>query len=180
MNDREYYDAIFKRRSFHLFKECGGLNEEDLSSILEFADSLTPLYPDIRTKIKIVRESETACSRGAEYCIMFYSEKKDGYLNNIGYIGEQVDLYLAHHDIASLWFGIGTSKEKDFGDLSFVIKIAISKTEAGRFRKDMFKAKRKPIKEIWSGDTMNIADIVRFSPSSCNTQPWIVENDGTA
>ena len=24
---------------------------------------------------------------------------------------------------------------------------------------------------------MNIADIVRFSPSACNTQPWIVEND---
>ena len=25
---------------------------------------------------------------------------------------------------------------------------------------------------------MNIANIVRFTPSACNTQPWIVENTG--
>ena len=30
--------------------------------------------------------------------------------------------------------------------------------------------------EIWSGDTMGVAEIVRFAPSACNTQPWIVEN----
>ena len=45
-----------------------------------------------------------------------------------------------------------------------------------RFRKDMFKAKRKPLNEIWSGDDPGIADIARFAPSACNTQPWYVEN----
>ncbi len=42
----------------------------------------------------------------------------------------------------------------------------------------MFKAKRKPLEEIWIGSTLNIAEIVRFTPSACNTQPWIVENTG--
>lgn len=44
----------------------------------------------------------------------------------------------------------------------------------------MFKAKRKPLDEIWSGDTLGVAEIVRFAPSACNTQPWMVENDGNS
>ena len=47
-----------------------------------------------------------------------------------------------------------------------------------KFRKDMFKSKRKPLNEIWFGDTLGVAEIVRFTPSACNTQPWIVENIG--
>ena len=41
----------------------------------------------------------------------------------------------------------------------------------------MYKSKRKPIEEIWSGEQMDIANIVRFAPSACNTQPWFVENN---
>jgi hypothetical protein len=45
------------------------------------------------------------------------------------------------------------------------------------YRKDMFKAKRKPIDEIWSGDTLGLAEIARFAPSACNTQPWFVRHE---
>ena len=45
-----------------------------------------------------------------------------------------------------------------------------------KFRKDMFKSKRKPLEEIWIGeDQYDIAHIVRFAPSACNSQPWIVD-----
>ena len=58
--------------------------------------------------------------------------------------------------------------------------IAVAKMCRDSFRKDMFKAKRKPLDEIWSGDTLGVAEIVRFAPSACNTQPWMVENDGNS
>ena len=45
------------------------------------------------------------------------------------------------------------------------------------YRKDMFKAKRKPLDEIWSGETLGLAEIARFSPSACNSQPWFVKNE---
>ena len=46
-----------------------------------------------------------------------------------------------------------------------------------KFRKDMFKSKRKQIDEIWTGRQIpGVSEIVRFAPSACNTQPWIVEN----
>ena len=100
---------------------------------------------------------------------------KEGYLRNIGYIGEQIDLYLTSINIGALWFGIGRPKEIIDG-LEYVIMIAIKRMPETSFRKDMFKSKRKPISEIWSGEEMDIANIVRFSPSACNTQPWFIEN----
>ncbi len=56
--------------------------------------------------------------------------------------------------------------------------IAIAKVDSvEKFRKDMYKSKRKELQEIWNGENyLNIANIVRFAPSACNTQPWIVES----
>lgn len=56
--------------------------------------------------------------------------------------------------------------------------IAIAKvTDETKFRKNMFKSKRKPVEEIWLGKHIKgITDIVRFAPSACNSQPWIVEH----
>ena len=48
-----------------------------------------------------------------------------------------------------------------------------------KFRKDMLKSKRKPVEEIWKGETIGgVTDVVRFAPSACNSQPWRVVNDG--
>lgn len=176
MENKEYYEAIFKRKSFHIFRDTDVLNEKEIEDLKTFIETVVPLHPEIKTKIRIVPQSETTCKRGAQYCILFYSETKDGYLNNIGYIGEQIDLYLAAHDIGSLWFGIGKVDEKKYEDLDYVIMIAISKMRSDKFRKDMFKSKRKELSEIWQGEELNIANIVRFTPSACNTQPWYVEN----
>jgi len=93
------------------------------------------LNDDIRISVQIVPEIEATCKRGAEYRILFYSEKRDNFM------------------------------------------IGIAQMPADKFRKDMFKAKRKPLYEIWSGDTLGVGEIARFAPSACNTQPWIVEKE---
>ena len=172
-----FYREIFKRKSFHFFIGGEKTTDEDLKKINAFIKTVEPLYPDIKTEIKIVPEKETTCHRGADYCILFYSEPKGDYLRNIGYIGEQIDLYLASFNIGALWFGIGKTKEKDINGLDYVIMIAFKRMPEKSFRKDMYKSKRKPIEEIWSGEQMNIANIVRFAPSACNTQPWFAENN---
>lgn len=171
------YSAIFKRKSFHTFIEKSNekISQEELDDVLKFYDSLKPLDPNIKTAIKIEKTKDTNCHRDAEYCILFFSEKKDNYLQNIGYLGEMVDLYLVSKNIGSLWFGIAKCDEVYKG-LDYVIMIAISKVKEGTFRKDMFKAKRKELVEIWEGDDLNLANIVRFAPSACNSQPWFVEN----
>ena len=143
--DNNLYDMIFKRKSFHLFRNIGDekISEEELKDIENYFNKIKPLDPNIKTKIRIVKEG-ASCHRGQEYCILFYSEKKDNYLQNIGYIGEQLDLYLVSKNIGTLWFGIGKVDEKQYEGLDFVIMIAISKVDKEeKFRKDMFKSKRK-------------------------------------
>ena len=171
------YKEIFKRRSFHFFTGGEKTTEEDIAVINDFVKTVVPLYPDIKTEIVIVKETETTCHRGADYCILFYSEHKGDYLRNIGYIGEQIDLFLASINIGALWFGIGKPKEKRNSGLEYVIMIAIKRMPQCSFRKDMFKSKRKPIQEIWFGEQLDISNIVRFAPSACNTQPWFIENN---
>ena len=176
--DNTLYDMIFKRKSFHLFRNIGDehITENELKDIEEHFSKLKPLDDSIKVKMKIVKEGAT-CRRGQEYCILFYSEKKENYLQNIGYIGEQLDLYLVSKNIGTLWFGIGRAEEKQVDGLDYVIMMAIAKVDSPeKFRKDMYKSKRKELKEIWDGDAyLDIANIVRFAPSACNTQPWKVE-----
>jgi len=124
------YDMIFKRKSFHLFRNIGNehITEEELKDIETKFNTFKPLVEDIKVKIEIVKDT-TSCKRGQEYCILLYSEKKDNYLQNIGYIGEQLDLYLVSKNIGTLWFGIGKVEEKELDGLDFVIMIAISKID---------------------------------------------------
>ncbi len=179
--DANLYDMIFVRKSFHLFRNVADetLTEGELADIKRVYDVLIPLDPFIRTAIRIVPAQETTCKRDEEYCILFYSEVKDGYLQNIGYLGEQLDLYLVGRGIGTLWFGIGKTDEKAFDGMEFVIMIAIRKiSDPSKYRKDMFKSKRKDIAEIWEGDLIEgVSEIVRFAPSACNTQPWYVKNE---
>ena len=174
-----FYDVIFKRKSFHLFRGVGKdiITQDELADVEKAYHDFDCLYPEIKTAIRIVPASRVNFKRDAEYCILIYSEEKDNYLMNIGYIGEQLDLYLVHHDIGSLWYGIGKPDIPDYNSMKFVIMIAIHKVnDQSLYRKDMFKAKRKPLQDVWLGNDPGIADIARFSPSSCNTQPWYVEN----
>ena len=174
----EQYDMIFKRKSFHLFRDIGNekLSQEELDGISVFFDKIIPLNKDIRVKFVIDKNNNT-CMRGQEYCVLMYSEIKDNYLQNIGYMGEQLDLYLVSKNIGSLWYGIGHAKERKYDGLDYVIMIALKKVDSPlKFRKDMFASKRKPLEEIWQGDAyLDIANIVRFSPSACNSQPWLVK-----
>lgn len=179
----DLYPMIFKRKSFHTYNNkvfnTGSLklSNEELEDIKEIYHKLTPLYEDIKTEIIIKKEKDSKCQRGNEYTIYFYSEIKDNYLANIGYLGEQLDLYLASKNIGTLWYGLGKEKDK-YNDLSFVIMMGIKKVDEDKFRKDMFKSKRKDLKDIWKLDEYEeIGNIVRFAPSACNSQPWLVKKE---
>lgn len=172
-----FYNMIFKRKSFHIFRNVEGeITEEELRTIEEKYKTFSPLYENIRTEIRIVPSEKTTCKRGQDYCILLYSQQKDGYLPNIGYLGEQLDLLLASMNIGALWFGIGKTEEKSENGLDYVIMFAIRKVnDEKKFRKDMFKSKRKELSEVLTGDYFEDAiNIARFAPSACNTQPWKV------
>ena len=183
----DLYQYIFKRKSFHLFRDLKTkeeysklykIDDNELQNIKETFYSLKPLNKAIKVKIEIVTNEYTNCNRGQEFCILFYSEKKENYLQNIGYLGEQLDLYLVSKNIGALWFGIGKTTLLENDGLAFVTMMAIGKVPEDSFRKDMFKSKRKELSEIYDGNKYSeLINILRFAPSSCNTQPWFIKEE---
>lgn len=73
--NKDLYNMIFKRKSFHLFKNIGNehITEEELKDIETEFNRLKPLVDNIDVKIKIEKD-KTTCKRGQEYCILFYYE----------------------------------------------------------------------------------------------------------
>ena len=125
------YEMIYKRKSFHLFRNTGNetLTAKELTQIQKIFETCIPLDENIKVDMQILPADQTTCKRGQEYCILLYSEKKLNYLQNIGYIGEQLDLYLASMNIGALWFGIGKVEETTYHGLDFVIMLAIKKVK---------------------------------------------------
>ena len=64
MERMDYYKQIFKRKSFHLFRDTGMITDQDIQKLQEFIGSINSLYADIKTEIRVVPENETTCKRG--------------------------------------------------------------------------------------------------------------------
>lgn len=175
---KELYDMIFKRKSFRRFNDTLNLSDEELKDINEKIKSLIPLANDIEIKYKIVPREKTTSKRG-EYCLLIYSEEKEHYLLNIGYMFEQLDLYLASKNIGVCWYGMGKVNEPQHENLQYVIMMSLGKGLESEFRKDYKKTKRKETSDIWKGDLrLEISEFVKYAPSACNTQPWRVICEG--
>ena len=78
MLDTGLYPVIFKRKSFHLFRNLPDvpLTQDELDDIHQAYRRFQALDPEIRTEISIVSNDRSTCRRGQEYCILLYSERK--------------------------------------------------------------------------------------------------------
>lgn len=63
--DNKLYDMIFKRKSFHLFRNIGNehITDEEIKDIENEFEKLTPLVDDINVKIEIVKDGRVICKR---------------------------------------------------------------------------------------------------------------------
>ena len=175
----ELYQMMFKRKSFRRFKVEAAISELELERIVNFIDHTAErLSEDIPISYKIVPITQTSCKRG-EYGILIYSNTDSRSLLNIGFMFSQLDFFLASIDIGACWYGMGKPNETvEHGNLPYVIMIAIGKATTAEFRKDHTKAKRKSNDELSLGEPFSsLLDYVKYSPSACNSQPWILERN---
>ena len=50
----DYYRQIFKRKSFHIFKDTDTLTGDEIQELKDFIKSVKPLNAEIKTEICIV------------------------------------------------------------------------------------------------------------------------------
>ena len=132
---------IFIRKSCRKYLD----DEIDMSQIHEFMSTVKPLIPEINYSYKILTRDEVSLKTrwSAPYYLAIYSDKKENYGLNIGFIFQQLSLYMQSLNIGSCWVGMGSVKEKD---PEFVILMSFGKSND--LKRDISKFKRKSLSKI--------------------------------
>ena len=182
----ELKELINKRKSTRSYTGVP-VDEETIQKIKDFIGTMTPLYPDIRTRGEIVGSEHVKCILpwSTPQTVAIFSEEADGALENVGFLYQQLDLYLQSLGLGSCWLGMGRLNPKDNESLkprdgmSFVMMIAFGHAKGEVLRSGPTEFKRKVLEAI-SDQPDERLEPARLAPSSVNSQPWYFVHGGDA
>jgi nitroreductase len=170
-------EAIYKRKSIRKYQP-DTLDKETLQELQNYFTKIKPLYCDIKVTFNIVDKASVkglACLYSPHYIIVT-SENKKGYLANVGFMLQQVDLYLSSIGLGGCWLGMASPKEKPTGDMEFVIVFAFGKPAESLYR-ELEDFKRKSIDKI-SDTADKCLEVMRLAPSAMNLQHYYFVTEG--
>ncbi|MBQ6511207.1 nitroreductase family protein [Methanobrevibacter sp.] len=161
-------NQIYVRKSCRKYVE----DTMDMTPVHEFISNAKSLNDGINYRYEILTKDRLNLKTrwSAPYYLALYSEKKENYLENIGFIFQQVSLFLQSRGIGSCWVGMASVKNKD---PEFIIAIAFGKSND--LTRDISKFKRKSLANIsdFEDDRLKPAQL---APSAINSQPWFYKH----
>ena len=166
-------DTIYRRRS------CRSYASEPVSQaqrleIEAFFQDLHPLDPNIRVSWQIVSADQVRFYMPwkSPQLIAVFSENKPGFLENAGFMFQQVDLFLQSKGLGVCWMGLGKlrSQIEAPSGMEFVILLPFG-TPNEPLSREIRKFPRKSMAEI-SDQEDPWLECARVAPSSTNSQPW--------
>lgn len=172
-------DAIARRKSSRSFN-MSGLTKDELSRITEYANNIPSLLPGIKIKAEIIgpNDVKSIMKWRAPHYISIYAEDSAAGLMNIGFVYEQVVLYLTSLGIGTCWATSISPKEKHESDgTKWAAVIAFGRTQGEEVWREAGSAKRKASKEVYDKKDA-LLEAARLAPSSMNNQPWRFEHEG--
>ena len=157
-------EQIYVRKSCRKYLD----DEIDMSAIKEFMDNVKPLTREINYSYEILTKDKLNIRTRwkAPYYLALYSDKKDNYGVNIGFIFQQLSLFLQSLDIGSCWVGMASLKENN---PKFVIAISFGKSND--LTREISQFKRKSLSEIADTEDERLIP-AQLAPSAVNSQPW--------
>ena len=175
------YKTMFKRRSIRNY-DLTPLDEHALTEISKYLSDLKPLYENIQTEIKIISSDDVKrrMMKKAPHYLAVFSEAKDGYRTNVGFMLQQMDLIFSANGVGSCWQGIPKPKKEVLNstDLKFVILMAFGKPNEPLHRSSVSEFKRKSLQEITNiKGADELLEAVRIAPSATNSQTWFFTGD---
>ena len=173
-------EFIYQRKSVR--KYTGEpVDGETVSKILDFCKEAKPLDPQIRVDAQVVQKDQVRFyfPWKTPQLLAIFSENKPGYLENAGFLFQQVELYLNSLGLGACWMGLGKFRKNETPQvegMEFVIFLAFGKPAEplGRERADF---NRKSLAEIADREDPRL-ECARLAPSSTNSQPWYFTHEG--
>ncbi|MGM0549411.1 MAG: nitroreductase family protein [Bacillota bacterium] len=173
---KKLYQSIYKRKSVRKYKK-ENLSPESLKEIENFFKKVVVLNPQIKTRAKIVSSDQVKSlfPLRAPHYLQFFSENKNDWLLNAGFILQQFDLYLSASSLGSCWFGLAKTKievEAD-SEMEYVITLAFGIPVEPSQRESIENFERKSLAAIKKGEEhYDLLEAARLAPSATNGQPW--------
>ena len=162
-------ETIRKRKSVRKY-HMTALDTAALSTVKAQIAQLTPLFPDIRFTVSMAAKTKGLFGIKAPCYLIFRSEQRDGAYENIGFIGQQMDLFFSESGLGSCWLGMAKPLETEEGALPFVISMAFG-TPSEPPHRAFSDFKRKPLSQIGEGTDERL-EAARLAPSGMNAQNW--------
>ena len=162
-------EIVRKRKSIRKY-DFTQPNAAIFEKVHEQIQNATPLYPDIRYSIEITDKANGLVNVKAPYYLRFGSEEKEGAYENIGFLGQQLDLFFSGSGLGSCWLGMGKTAGKEENSMPYVISMAFG-NPAEPLHRDITEFKRKALAEISSGSDERL-EAARLAPSARNKQGW--------
>lgn len=165
---------IYKRKSYRKYKD-DKLNPDIMDVITNFNQHFKALNKDISISCQVLTKNQikTILPWKAPYYIAFLSEEKENYKINVGFIGQQIELYLQSKEIGTCWVGMGSIRSDvkiENPNHKLVILMAVGMPDEDLFRTiDDFK--RKKLYEIADYEDEKLKG-AHYAPSAINSQPW--------
>ncbi len=181
MNQNDIYEAIFKRKSIRNY-DSTQIDQNHLKDITENLGGLKPISEGIKTEFKII-SSDQVTRKGmnkAPHYIAAFSEAKDSYKTNIGFMLQQMDLYFSANGMGSCWLGIPQPIKEvtESSSLEFIILMSFGNSKEKLYRTSVSQFKRKPLSEITNIEGADeLLEPVRLAPSAINLQNWYFTGD---
>ena len=173
------HEMIYHRKSCRSFTGKP-VDADMIEKILSF--ELKPLYPQIGVRVDIVSRDQVkcVCPWTTPQLITIYSEETGGYLENIGFLFQQMDLYLQTLGLGVCWLGLGRMNPRTAAaveGMKFVIMLAFGHPKGDQLRHEGKGFRRKAMELITDRADPRL-EPARLAPSAVNSQPWYFTHEG--
>ena len=162
-------EIIRKRKSIRKY-DLTPLDSSILEKVREQIENVTPLYPEIKYSIEIIEKTKGLFNIKAPHYLVLNSEDKEGSYENIGFIGQQIDLFFSESGLGSCWLG---ASKPDNAEIKCIVCMSFGKSAEPLYRTHS-EFKRKPLSKVSEGTDERL-EAARLAPSGMNMQNWFFD-----
>lgn len=174
---------ITRRRSVRSYLPAP-VDETALEEICAFMAELKPLFPFAVPEARIIPTKDAAFIqkwRNPQF-LAFYAPVGDEGLMNVGFMYQQLDLYLQSRGLGTCWVGLGTPVDtihKPPEGMKLAVMMAFGHPDNAPERTAEADFKRRKMADI-SDVPDDRLEPARLAPSATNSQPWDFLHEGDA
>src|SRR5512135_1270955 len=104
MENTNLYETIFRRKSIRQY-DPAPLDGNTLAEIMAHTNALKPMQDGIKVEMRLLSQKDVKSlfQAKAPHYLAVFSEAKDRYLTNAGFMLQQMDLFFSANGIGSCW-----------------------------------------------------------------------------